>query len=156
LVLKAIANSSTESVKGEEKKEESKSTLSEKVQAKAKGIISSYEELNKLGFFENTKIFYEKPAKPYSQQENDMISFLSDRKMTSFIEPLGLNKFNSVTVNIHVNQGDIILFPSDLSHSVPVNNEDYTRVSLAFNSYFEGILGDSDDDPNYIEIKLAQ
>jgi len=88
--------------------------------------------------------------------ENDMISFLSDRKMTSFIEPLGLNKFNSVTVNIHVNQGDIILFPSDLSHSVPVNNENYTRVSLAFNSYFEGILGDSDDDPNYIEIKLAQ
>lgn len=72
LVLKVIANSgSEEAVKGEEKKEEKKSLLSENVQAKAKGIISSYEELSKLGFFENTKVFYEKPG--YSKQEQDMI-----------------------------------------------------------------------------------
>ncbi len=73
MVLKAIASTEIEAVKGEEKKEEKQSLLSEKVQAKAKGIISSYDELNKLGFFENTKVFYEKPIKPYSQQENDMI-----------------------------------------------------------------------------------
>ena len=73
LILKAIANSSTESVKGEEKKEEPKSTLSEKVQVKAKAIITAYDELEKLGFFQSEKVFYEKPKKPYSKSEQDMI-----------------------------------------------------------------------------------
>ena len=88
--------------------------------------------------------------------KHDMINFSSDKKMTVFIEPLVLNKFNSVAINLHVAKGDILLFPSDLSHNVPTNNVDYTRVSLAFNSYFEGILGGSDDEPNYIEIKNVQ
>lgn len=73
LIVKAIANSSSEAVKGEEKKEEPKSTLSEKVQVKAKAIVTAYDELEKLGFFQSEKIFYEKPKKPYTVEEGKMI-----------------------------------------------------------------------------------
>jgi uncharacterized protein (TIGR02466 family) len=86
-----------------------------------------------------------------AQPENDMIAFSSDKKVTTFIQPRSLNQFNSKSVNFHVKTGDIILFPSDLSHHVPFTTGNYTRVSLAFNSFFEGRLGISSDIPNYIE-----
>jgi hypothetical protein len=86
-----------------------------------------------------------------AQQENDMISFHSDRKFTTYIQPRSLNQFNSLETHFRVKNGDIILFPSDLAHSVPFTTGHYTRVSLAFNSYFEGRLGISSDIPNYIE-----
>lgn len=86
-----------------------------------------------------------------AQQEHDMISFHSDRKFTTYIQPRSLNQFNSLETHFRVNNGDIILFPSDLAHSVPFTTGEYTRVSLAFNSYFEGRLGISSDIPNYIE-----
>ena len=37
--------------------------------------------------------------------------------------------------------GDIVLFPSDLSHGVRELAEDVQRVSLSFNTFFEGELG---------------
>ena len=75
LIVKAIANSSSEAVTGQEQIQatQPKSTLSEKVQVKAKAIITAYDELEKLGFFESEKVFYEKPKKPYSKSEQDMI-----------------------------------------------------------------------------------
>lgn len=73
LIVKAIANSSTEAVTGQEQTVQPKSTLSEKVQVKAKAIISAYDELEKSGFFQSEKVFYEKPKKPYSKSEQDMI-----------------------------------------------------------------------------------
>ena len=75
IILKAIASASVDAVKGQEQIQatQPKSTLSEKVQVKAKAIITAYDELEKLGFFESEKVFYEKPKKPYSKSEQDMI-----------------------------------------------------------------------------------
>ena len=39
-------------------------------------------------------------------------------------------------------EGDVCLFPSNLSHEVTTVSEGGTRVSLAFNSYIKGALGD--------------
>lgn len=86
-----------------------------------------------------------------ANSENDMISFISEKKMSHYIQPSNFNEFNSVSTNICVDKGDIILFPSQLNHSVPKTTGNYKRVSLAFNSYFEGRLGISSDIPNYIE-----
>lgn len=81
IILKAIASASVEAVKGEEKKEEPKSLLSEKAQVKAKSIITAFDELEKLGFFQSEKVFYEKPRKPYTLAEKDMI--ISVKKLFS-------------------------------------------------------------------------
>lgn len=83
IILKAIASASVEAVKGEEKKEEPKSLLSEKAQVKAKAIITAFDELGKLGFFQSEKVFYEKPKKPYTLVEKDMI--ISLKKLLSEI-----------------------------------------------------------------------
>ena len=32
-------------------------------------------------------------------------------------------------------RGELILFPSNLQHSVPVNNSEEERISLSFNSW---------------------
>ena len=73
VILKAISSVSVEAVKGEEKVEKPKSLLSEKVQVKAKGIITAFDELDKLGFFKSEKVFYEKPRKEYTIEEGKMI-----------------------------------------------------------------------------------
>jgi hypothetical protein len=52
---------------------------------------------------------------------------------------------------IPVANKDIVLFPSNLNHSVPENVGTNTRISLAFNSFFEGSLGIHKSEPNYTE-----
>lgn len=49
---------------------------------------------------------------------------------------------NSLSWNIEVESGDIILFPSSLEHEVTQINTEMPRVSLAFNSFLRGNLGD--------------
>ena len=39
-------------------------------------------------------------------------------------------------------RGELILFPSNLTHSVPVNNTEEERISLSFNSWPKGNMGD--------------
>lgn len=48
---------------------------------------------------------------------------------------------NAFRYFIPVSVGDIVLFPSDLSHGVRELAEDVQRVSLSFNTFFEGELG---------------
>jgi hypothetical protein len=56
---------------------------------------------------------------------------------------------------ITINKREIILFPSNLNHSVPKNEGTNTRISLAFNSFFEGTLGVHHTEPNYTEFNGA-
>jgi uncharacterized protein (TIGR02466 family) len=53
------------------------------------------------------------------------------------------NSFNSETYNIaNLETGDVIVFPSTLSHSVNIREDSSTtRISLAFNSFIKGRLG---------------
>ena len=41
--------------------------------------------------------------------------------------------------------GELILFPSNLTHSVPTNESDEERISLSFNTWSAGSLGDIDN-----------
>ena len=45
------------------------------------------------------------------------------------------------------------LFPSTIYHGVPEVQGDKTRISLAFNSFWVGGIGYSNDETNYLEIK---
>ena len=46
-------------------------------------------------------------------------------------------------LNIIVKNGDLILFPSTLMHSVKTNTSDEERISLAFNSFIKGTVSTS-------------
>ena len=51
------------------------------------------------------------------------------------------NHFNSSTFMLPMNKGELILFPSNLTHSVPPNQSDEERISLSFNTWCKGNLG---------------
>ena len=53
------------------------------------------------------------------------------------------NMYTCVEAYFPVGKGDIVLFPSTLEHSVPTTSDDKTRISLAFNSFIKGTLGDN-------------
>jgi len=50
------------------------------------------------------------------------------------------NIFSSNQFEVSVGTGDIVIFPSNLTHSVPLI-EDENRLSLAFNSFYSGNIG---------------
>ena len=51
------------------------------------------------------------------------------------------NFFNSESWWLPVKTGQIMLFPSSLSHSVSIKKGTNTRVSLAFNVFIKGGVG---------------
>lgn len=64
--------------------------------------------------------------------------------------------YNSNEFVIDVKTGDLIIFPSNLTHSVPTIEEE-GRLSLAFNSFFNGNIGFVDGDMkgiNFVRIDL--
>ena len=51
------------------------------------------------------------------------------------------NTFNSATFMLPMRKGELILFPSNLMHSVPVNQSEEERISLSFNTWPKGSMG---------------
>jgi len=52
------------------------------------------------------------------------------------------NIFNSSTWWYPVQTGDVVLFPSSLIHGVDIKKGTNTRISLSFNVFFKGKIGD--------------
>ena len=73
---------------------------------------------------EKDKIFFYK-------READLFKFLTNSH----------NPFNIDSIFIPVNTGDMVMFPSNLAHSVPAVETDETRISLAFNTFPVGTIG---------------
>ena len=44
-----------------------------------------------------------------------------------------------------MNKGELIIFPSWIRHSVPINTKNSDRISLSFNTWAKGSLGTKDD-----------
>jgi uncharacterized protein (TIGR02466 family) len=86
----------------------------------------------------------------------DQIIFTSSKMYDYYIPWDSLNQFNSLQATIAVSNKDVVLFPSNVNHSVPENTGTTTRISLAFNSFFEGTLGMSPDIPNYIKFNSVE
>ena len=55
-----------------------------------------------------------------------------------------LNAYNTPVKCYNVGSGDLVLFPSNLVHSVEQATGDHTRISLAFNVFVKGELGSPD------------
>jgi len=70
-------------------------------------------------------------------------------------DPIALNMWNSFMRNsiaMSSKKGSLILFPSWLQHEVPINTSSSDRISISFNVFVRGDLGNKET-ANYLELK---
>ena len=75
----------------------------------------------------------------------DRIYFHNDRTPIIDIVPTEWNSWNSKTWWTEAKKGSLVLFPSSLEHNVEVVNTDETRISLSFNTFPIGDIGEEKD-----------
>ena len=73
----------------------------------------------------------------------DKIKFFNDTYKTIKPEVKNWNIWNSESWWFSVKTGDIILFPSSLTHMVETKEGTNTRISLAFNVFIKGTVGNN-------------
>lgn len=81
----------------------------------------------------------------YINAENDSINFYNETFNQLRIPAESNNQWNAVTWPISVTTGDLIIFPSHLTHGVDYKKGKNTRCSLAFNTFVKGTLGSYDE-----------
>ena len=69
------------------------------------------------------------------------ISFSKDRQEGMKLNPEKYNHVNSESFLLPCKPGELILFPSSLKHSVPINQGEEDRISVSFNTFCIDILG---------------
>ena len=57
------------------------------------------------------------------------------------LEPIKYNYVNSESFMLPCKPGELILFPSSLKHSVPINQGDEDRISVSFNTFSIDTIG---------------
>ena len=78
-----------------------------------------------------------------SDNEFDKIKFFKEDYKTIKPEIKDWNIWNSESWWFSVKSGDVILFPSSLIHMVENKQGTNTRISLAFNVFIKGTIGDN-------------
>ena len=73
------------------------------------------------------------------------ISFSKSIQHAMKLDPKKYNNLNSETFLLPCTDGELILFPSNLKHSVPVNMGDEPRISMSFNTFSIDTLGSKDN-----------
>ena len=79
---------------------------------------------------------------PQMHEKLPPIKFTNDRQRDVSLSTKRFNNFNGETYILPIKRGELILFPSNLKHSVPPNQSDEERISLSFNTWIKGNLGD--------------
>ena len=79
---------------------------------------------------------------PQIHEQLPPIQFRSRGQRDVSLQTNSYNTFNSATFMLPMKRGELILFPSNLSHSVPANQSDEERISLSFNTWPKGNMGD--------------
>jgi uncharacterized protein (TIGR02466 family) len=112
--------------------------------------------------YTETKQYHHKHSHPNSlvsgvfyincHEEHDKIKFFNDKYNTIKLEVKDWNLYNSETWWFSVKTGDVILFPSSLTHMVETKEGDNTRISLAFNVFIKGTVGNN---KNLTELHLS-
>jgi len=79
---------------------------------------------------------------PVINEQLPPIQFRSKSQRDVSLQCEKFNNFNSATFLLPMKAGELIIFPSNLTHSVPANQSETERVSLSFNTWAKGSLGD--------------
>ena len=72
------------------------------------------------------------------------IQFSKSNQHAMKLDPRKYNSFNAETFLLPCTAGELILFPSNLKHSVPINMGDEERISLSFNTFSIDVLGNKE------------
>jgi len=73
----------------------------------------------------------------------DRIFFYKDKYEPIKVKTESWNSWNSDSWWFEVGTGKVVLFPSNLTHMVETVKAEDTRISIAFNTFLEGVIGDS-------------
>ena len=79
---------------------------------------------------------------PQIHEQLPPIQFRSKGQRDVSLSTEKYNTFNSATFMLPMKKGELILFPSNLTHSVPTNVGEEERISLSFNTWPKGNMGD--------------
>ena len=82
---------------------------------------------------------------PQANRETDKIYFYRDGFQQIKFPPSDWNVWNSESWWFEVGTGDLVLFPSSLTHMVETVKGKDTRISLSFNTFPVGLVGDEMD-----------
>ena len=74
---------------------------------------------------------------------NDKIYFYRDGWQQIKLPPQEWNAYNSESWWLEAGTGYLYLFPSSLTHMVPTIDHAETRISLSFNTFLKGTIGDN-------------
>ena len=78
---------------------------------------------------------------PQINEKLPPIKFRSSHQREVSLSIENFNHNNSSTFMLPMKMGELIIFPSSLTHSVPANQSDEERISLSFNTWAKGSLG---------------
>jgi len=78
-----------------------------------------------------------------ANEKSDKIYFNKEEYQRIKLTPKDWNAYNSETWWLEANTGRLIIFPSELSHNVAPVEEEETRISLSFNTFPKGIIGEN-------------
>ncbi len=77
-----------------------------------------------------------------TEREKDRITFYNDKYHRISLPTENFNPYNSESWWFSVGTGDIVIFPSYLTHMVEQTTSNDTRVSIAINTFLKGYIGD--------------
>jgi len=78
----------------------------------------------------------------YLNTQNDSITFHKPEQYERLhLSVNEYNNYNCFAMTVPVETNDIVIFPSNLHHSVDVKKSKGSRISLAFNTFIKGNLG---------------
>ena len=80
-----------------------------------------------------------------ANKDSDKIFFYKDGYRRIKFPPVEWNTYNSESWWYPVGTGDLVFFPSELTHMVQTVGGEDTRISLAFNTFPVGHVGDEDE-----------
>jgi uncharacterized protein (TIGR02466 family) len=89
---------------------------------------------------------------PQADKAVDRIYFYKNDYEQIEVPVAEYNPYNSKSWWFEVGAGDLILFPSGLTHMVETKEDDNTRISIAFNTFVKGYIG-SDENLTGLNLK---
>tara|TARA_R100000742_G_C4235476_1_gene56167 strand:- start:43 stop:678 length:636 start_codon:yes stop_codon:yes gene_type:complete len=109
-------------------------------------ITQSWLNINDKGQFHNEHYHLNSIVSgvwyPKVNEQSPPIKFIKGIQRDIEFSVREFTNFNSGAFYLPLKRGDLILFPSNLRHSVPYNQSDEERISLSFNTWCKGSMGD--------------